>query len=98
LQHLWKQLLGVDELAIDANLFENGARSLLVVRALTELRRQGLVLSAAQIYESPTIAAQAALLESGNVGQPESAGAERARGAAQRKAFARFGVHGGGPR
>jgi len=98
LLHLWKQLLGVDDLAVGANLFENGARSLLVVRALTELRRHGLVLSAAQIYESPTIAAQAALLESGNAGQAEPSGAERARGAAQRKAFARFGVHGGGPR
>ncbi|HEV7490904.1 MAG TPA: non-ribosomal peptide synthetase, partial [Rhodanobacteraceae bacterium] len=98
LLHLWKQLLGMDALDVDANLFENGARSLLVVRALTELRRHGHVLSAAQIYESPTICAQVALLETGTTKDAHSSVAERARGAAQRTAFARFGAHGGGQR
>lgn len=98
LLHLWKQLLGTDTLDVDANLFDSGARSLLVVRALTELRRHGHVLSAAQIYESPTVSAQAALLEKGSASDTHSSVAERARGAAQRKAFARFGVHGGGQR
>ncbi|HEU4664108.1 MAG TPA: non-ribosomal peptide synthetase [Dokdonella sp.] len=94
---LWKQLLGVDHLDVEANLFEHGARSLLVVRALTELRRHGHVLGVAQAYEHPTVAAQAAAL---CAAPPAAGGAgvERARGDAQRAAFARFGPRAGGGR
>lgn len=89
---LWKQLLSLDQLDGADNLFDRGARSLIVVRALTELRRRGHVLSAAEVYEHPNVAAQAVLL-----GAPAAArdaqvdtSADR-RGAAQRAAFARFG-------
>lgn len=94
---LWRQLLGVAELDAQENLFERGARSLLVVRALTELRRHGHVLSAAQVYEHPSAAAQAALL--GATG-PAAAATEdvQERGERQRAAFARFGPRGGGGR
>ncbi|MFC4819710.1 non-ribosomal peptide synthetase [Dokdonella ginsengisoli] len=95
---LWRQLLGVAALDAHENLFERGARSLLVVRALTELRRHGHVLSAAQVYEHPSVAAQAAAL-----GAPAAAPAAanedvRERGERQRAAFARFGPRGGGAR
>ena len=88
LLELWRQLLDAPALAADANLFDHGARSLLVVRALTELRRHGVVLSAAQVYEHPSVAAQLAVLE-GRTTRDEGA-REAGRGAAQRAAFARF--------
>ncbi len=97
LADLWRQLLGADALAVDANVFEHGARSLLVVRLLTELRRRGLVLSAAQVYEHPSAAAQAALLEAAPPRTEVDAG-ERSRAAAQRAALARFGPRPGGAR
>lgn len=96
---LWKQLLGAQSLDAQANLFDHGARSLIVVRALTELRRHGHVLSAAQVYEHPNVAAQAALL--GGMPDVRAAGTDAsgsARGAAQRAAFARFGPRAGGTR
>src|SRR5262249_49239482 len=91
---LWTQLIGIDQLQPGDNVFERGARSLLVVRALTELRKHGHVLSAAQIYEHPTVAAQAALL-SGDANNIVAPARDRARGAAQREAFAGFGAQGG---
>lgn len=97
LMALWKQLLGVAELDAGANLFDHGARSLTVVRALTELRRHGHVLSVAQVYEHSSVAAQVALLDAAP-GALDSGADEQARGAAQRAAFARFGPRAGGVR
>lgn len=97
LMALWEQLLGVAELDAGANLFDHGARSLTVVRALTELRRHGHVLSVAQVYEHSSVAAQVALLDAAP-GARDSGADEQARGAAQRAAFARFGPRGGGVR
>ncbi|MFI4969154.1 MAG: amino acid adenylation domain-containing protein [Lysobacterales bacterium] len=92
---LWQQLLSVADLDVAENLFDRGARSLVVVRALTELRRHGHVLSATQVYEHPNVAAQAALLVAAPVAR-DPGGDARIRGVAQRAAFARFGPHGGG--
>jgi len=74
---LWRQLLDADDLDAEANLFDHGARSLIVVRALTELRRRGIVLTAAQVYEHPSAAAQAALLSAADA--PARAAAARRR-------------------
>jgi amino acid adenylation domain-containing protein len=89
---LWKQLLGVTQLGANANLFDHGARSLTVVQALTELRRRDHVLSVAQVYEHPTIAAQVALL-----GEPKTvvAATDDGRGERQRAALSRFARAGG---
>jgi amino acid adenylation domain-containing protein len=97
LLELWRQLLGVPALEAHENVFERGARSLLVVRALTELRRHGHVLSAARIYEHPSAAAQAIAL---GATEPVPAANEdvRGRGERQRAALARFGPRGGGGR
>jgi len=93
---LWRQLLDAPQLGADDNLFDHGARSLLVVRALTELRRHGHVLSVVQAYEYPSVAAQVALLEGGAVRDEGRREAER--GVAQRAAFARFAPRAGGAR
>ncbi|MEO6967037.1 MAG: non-ribosomal peptide synthetase [Rhodanobacteraceae bacterium] len=90
LSSLWRQLLGVAVLDVDANLFDLGARSLTVVRALTELRRRGFrALSVAQIYEHPSVAKMTALLTSdSDAGAPTSDARERAQRA--RAAMGRF--------
>lgn len=89
---LWKQLLGVAQLGINANLFDHGARSLMVVQALTELRRRGHVLNVAQVYEHPTIAAQVALLSTPKV---TAVVTDDGRGERQRAALSRFARAGG---
>ena len=86
---LWRQLLGLDAIDADSNLFDLGARSITVVRALTELRRHGFrALSAAQIYEHPSVARLAAWL-GGDV-QPAVPADLVNRGERQRAALARF--------
>ena len=91
---LWQQLLGLAAIDPEANLFDLGARSLTVVRALTELRRRGYrTLSAAQIYEHPSVAKLAALLAAATAvaSAPSVTPADEARGERQRAALARFG-------
>ena len=91
---MWQQLLDVEPIGQHDNLFDHGARSLTVVHALTHLRQHGHVLSAAQVYECPTIAGQLALLE--HRGQADNAvAAAGARGERQRDALSRFGPRGG---
>lgn len=89
---LWRQLLGAPALGVHDNLFEAGARSLTVVRALAELRRHGQHrLSVAEVYEHPTVAAQLRLLQSGaTVELLPDAVATRERGERQRHALGRL--------
>ena len=95
---LWRQLLDLDELNIDANLFDHGARSLTVVRALTELRRHGYrSLTAVQIYEHPSVAKLAAWLRAAPSLVADGHGAA-SRAENQRAALSRFAPHGGGAR
>jgi len=89
LDALWRQLLGLDVIDADSNLFDLGARSITVVRALTELRQHGFrTLTAAQIYEHPSIARLAAWL-AGDAPPPVADAA--LRGERQRAALTRFG-------
>lgn len=61
---LWQELLGVRGIPDDANLFELGAKSLLVLRFVTRLRDAGVQgLSVADVYDRPTIAGISAVLE-----------------------------------
>jgi len=97
---MWQQLLGLDELDIDANLFDLGARSLTVVHALTELRRHGYrSVSVVQIYEHPSIAKLAALLRAASASAtpegtaPDAVAVDRAE--KQRSALSRFARRGG---
>lgn len=94
LRALWSQLLERKQLDAHANLFDEGARSLTVVRALTELRRHGYnSITAAHLYEHPSIAAQAAWLEAAPVAAATQAARLRdaqVTGAVQRAALAKF--------
>lgn len=90
LQALWQKLLKLDALDPQANLFDLGARSLTVVRALTELRRHGFhTLTVAQIYEHPSVAKLAASLSNPDTAQPDKTDA-LSRGERQRAALVRF--------
>jgi amino acid adenylation domain-containing protein len=95
---LWRQLLDLNELDIDANLFDHGARSLTVVRALTELRRRGYSsLTAVQIYEHPSAAKLAAWLRAAPSAEADGRAAA-CRAENQRTALSRFAPHDGGAR
>ncbi len=86
---LWKHLLHLDDLDINANLFELGAASLTVVRALTELRRRGFrALTAALVFEHPSVVKQAALFDTPPAS--ETASEARERSERQRVALSRF--------
>jgi amino acid adenylation domain-containing protein len=87
LVELWRQLLGVSAIDAASNIFECGARSLTVVHALTELRRHGHVMSVTQIYDNPTLSAQAAVLRAKAAGTrsvPDPGRAARLRAALSR--------------
>lgn len=97
LQALWGQLLDVVDVPVQANLFDLGARSLTVIRALTELRRHGhRSLRAVQIYEHPSVAQLAALLSPAADQAMPAAMVDKGRGDRQRAALARFGPRAGG--
>jgi amino acid adenylation domain-containing protein len=71
LRALWQELLGTDALPDDANVFDHGARSLLVMRFVSRAREQGISLNVADVYDRPTVAGLAALLDANaNAGVP----------------------------
>ncbi|MBS0433237.1 MAG: non-ribosomal peptide synthetase [Proteobacteria bacterium] len=90
LRWLWQQLLDVPQLDLHTSVFDHGARSLTVIRALNELRQRGFRnISAVQIYEHPNVAAMAGLLR-GDTDGASAVGDAHVRGQNQRAALARF--------
>jgi amino acid adenylation domain-containing protein len=64
IRHTWQELLGVDRLADDANLFDLGARSLLVLRFLGTIEAAGLSgLGVGDVYDRPTVRGLVAALQ-----------------------------------
>ncbi len=63
---LWQELLGVPQLGEHENLFDLGARSLLVLRFVGRLKEAGFArVSVADVYDRPTVAGIAAVCEGG---------------------------------
>lgn len=79
LRALWLELLGLDQLPDDANVFDHGARSLLVMRFVSRAREQGIQLNVADVYDRPTVAGLSALLASHADAGSGEASATRAR-------------------
>ncbi len=79
LRALWLELLGLDRLQDDANVFDQGARSLLVMRFVSRAREQGIQLNVADVYDRPTVAGLSALLASQANADSGQASATRAR-------------------
>ena len=53
---LWEEVLGTREIGVEDNFFELGGDSILSIQVVARARREGLALSAQQIFEHPTIA------------------------------------------
>lgn len=81
----WRELLGTDELSADRSLFDQGATSLLVVRAVARLQaRHQRRISPVLFFEHPSIRALAAELDA----QDAAAGADEVGIAAAETAVA----------
>src|SRR5690606_41399270 len=63
LRAVWCELLGLNELRPQTNVFDVGARSLLVMRCVARLKELGIRLSVADIYDRPTLAGMAQVIE-----------------------------------
>jgi len=61
----WRDLLGVPELDDHAQLFDLGARSLMVMRFVARMKAAGIPLSVADVYDRPTVAGLIALASRG---------------------------------
>lgn len=72
---LWSDLLGVDRIGVDVDLFSLGAHSLMITQAARELRRlSGRDITARQVLQTPTVAAHAALADGRAVDPAMAAG------------------------
>ncbi|MEK8127210.1 SDR family NAD(P)-dependent oxidoreductase [Paenibacillus filicis] len=58
-------LLGIDEVHVEDDFFEIGGHSILAIKLIVELEKQGLPASGLDVYEDSTIQAMAAFLELG---------------------------------
>ena len=75
---IWAGLLGLERVAADANFFEIGGHSLLAMRMLSAVSQQlGATLPVRAVFEHKTVAAIAALIDSG-AGAAGGAGGEAA--------------------
>ena len=68
---VWQRYLGIDEIGAHDNFFELGGTSLVGVQVVGELKRRlGREISTVSLFEAPTVAALARLLEpSGDAGE-----------------------------
>ncbi|CAN5560654.1 hypothetical protein BH11MYX1_BH11MYX1_41590 [soil metagenome] len=61
---IWREVLGVERVGIHDSFFALGGHSLLVIRLVARIsREQAIELRPGTVFESPTIAAQAALID-----------------------------------
>jgi amino acid adenylation domain-containing protein len=65
LVEIWAELLGVAEIGVDDDVFDLGAHSLMAMKALTQIRdRFNVNLSLRNLFEAPSVAGLAAMIES----------------------------------
>ena len=89
---LWCQLLDIDAIDPKANVFDLGARSLTVVRAAAELRRHGFgEITTTQLYECPSVAQLAAVLDGARESKRDIG--DSVRSDRQRRALVRLAWH-----
>lgn len=73
ISRIWQQLLGIENIGVRDNYFDLGGNSLLALQLTADLQQEfGLQLSPVTIFEAPTIADLARLLDAGRemTGQP----------------------------
>ena len=65
LVEIWAELLGVAEIGVNDDVFDLGAHSLMAMKALTQIRdRFNVNLSLRNLFEAPSVAGLAAMIES----------------------------------
>jgi amino acid adenylation domain-containing protein/non-ribosomal peptide synthase protein (TIGR01720 family) len=72
---IWRELLGLAEVGIHDNFFQLGGDSILSIQIVARARREGLLLTPRQIFESQTIAELAAV--AAGDGSPENPGEDQ---------------------
>ncbi|MBD8514253.1 amino acid adenylation domain-containing protein [Photobacterium sp. CAU 1568] len=60
--HIWQEVLGVEKVGVHDNFFRIGGESILCIQLVARLRREGFQLQVKDVFESPTVAGLAALL------------------------------------
>lgn len=63
LKHIWERILNIPAIGVDDNFFELGGDSIQCIQIVSRCRRQGLSISTAQMFENPTIAGLAKVLD-----------------------------------
>ena len=53
---IWQQELGLEQVGIHDNFFELGGHSLLVIKVISRLQKKGMVMTAQQLFATPTLA------------------------------------------
>jgi aryl carrier-like protein len=61
---IWEEVLGIDGVGVEESFFELGGDSILSIQAISRARQRGLALTPRQLFENPTIAGLARVVES----------------------------------
>lgn len=80
LVRIWSEVLGAGTVGIDDNFFALGGDSILVIQVLARAARAGITLTAAQVFQYPTIREQAAVAAAQGAGPALPAGEEETGG------------------
>jgi acyl carrier protein len=85
LAQLWSQLLKIDQVGIYDSFFELGGNSLTGIQLMNQLKQDmGVQLSAAALYEGPTIQTLAHLIEQDGQEDSDEYAQNRSRGERRR--------------
>jgi len=72
LVQIWSEILGIAQVGIHNNFFELGGHSLLTIQVISQINDQfNLDLDVVQVFERPTIAQLAVLIENSEASSPE---------------------------
>ncbi|MET0398428.1 MAG: non-ribosomal peptide synthase/polyketide synthase, partial [Longimicrobiaceae bacterium] len=64
LSGIWAEVLGMESFGVEESFFALGGDSILSIQVISRARRRGLALTARQLFENPTVAGLARVVES----------------------------------
>jgi acyl transferase domain-containing protein/acyl carrier protein len=87
---IWSRVLRIERVGLDESFFDLGGNSVLGLRLVAELKRElGIAVSAAALFESPTVAALARRFGGAAVTEAPAFEERKSRGARRRESHAR---------